>query len=83
MTALHLASFNGHEREVEFLLSLDGKHINSTDGTRTYPTISASRNGYEKVVQLLLEKGAEINAQGGQFGNALQAASYGRHDKIV
>ena len=25
-------------------------------------------------VQLLLDKGAEINAQGGRFGNALQAA---------
>ncbi|OGE46891.1 hypothetical protein PENARI_c093G03713 [Penicillium arizonense] len=83
MTALHLASFNGHEREVEFLLSLDGKHINSTDGTRAYPIISASRNGYEKVVQLLLEKGAEINAQGGRYGNALQAASSRGHDKIV
>ncbi|KAJ5642275.1 hypothetical protein N7490_006275 [Penicillium lividum] len=83
ITALHLASLNGHEREVGFLLSLGGEDINSTDGTGTYPVIWASVNGYEKVVQLLLENGAEVNAQGGFYGNALQAASYEGHDKIV
>ncbi|KAJ5729634.1 uncharacterized protein N7483_004142 [Penicillium malachiteum] len=83
MTALHLASFNGHEREVEFLLSLDGKGINSTDGTGTYPIIWASLNGYEKVVEFLVEKGAHVDAQGGEYGNALQAASLQGHDKVV
>lgn len=83
MTALHLASFNGHEQEVEFLLSLGGKDINSTDGARTYPVILASLNGYEKVVQLLLDKGAKVNTQGGLCGNALQAASLEGHNKIL
>ncbi|KAJ5267434.1 hypothetical protein N7478_000692 [Penicillium angulare] len=83
MTTLHLASLNGHEREVEFLLSLDRKAINSIDGAGTYPIIWASLNGYDKVVQLLLEKGAEVNAQGGNYGNALRAASLRGHDKIV
>jgi ankyrin repeat protein len=83
MTALHLASLNGHEREVEFLLSFGGNGINSAGGTGTYPVISASLNGYEKVVQLLLERGAEVNAQDEQYGNALQAASLEGHDKIV
>ncbi|KAK8064712.1 hypothetical protein PG994_007350 [Apiospora phragmitis] len=31
----------------------------------------------------LLETGAEVNAQGGNFGNALQAASLGGHEAIV
>jgi hypothetical protein len=31
--------------------------------------------GYTSVVTLLLEKGADVNAQGGCYGNALQAAS--------
>ena len=30
--------------------------------------------GHEPIVRLLLEKGANINAQGGGYGNALQAA---------
>jgi hypothetical protein len=35
------------------------------------------------VVKLLLDKGAEINAQGGHYGNALQAASAGGHEAVV
>ena len=30
------------------------------------------------MVWLLLEKGADINAQGGEYGNALQASAKGR-----
>jgi ankyrin repeat protein len=37
------------------------------------------------VVELLLGKGADVNAQGGERydGNALQAASFGGHEKVV
>ena len=35
------------------------------------------------IVQMLLEHGADVNAQGGHYGNALQAACSGGHDKIV
>jgi ankyrin repeat protein len=31
-------------------------------------------HGFESTVQLLLENGADINAQGGRYGNALEAA---------
>jgi ankyrin repeat protein len=34
--------------------------------------------GHEAIVKLLLEKGADVNAQGGLYGNALQAASVQR-----
>ncbi|KAJ5256527.1 hypothetical protein N7478_012631 [Penicillium angulare] len=83
MTALHLASFNGHEREVEFLLLIRRKDINSVDSTGTYPIILVLHNGYKNVIQLLLEKGAEVNAQGREYGNALQAVSFEGHEKIV
>jgi ankyrin repeat protein len=34
-------------------------------------------------VQLLLEKGADVNAQGGNYGNALQAAASNGNEGIV
>ncbi|MCJ1378443.1 hypothetical protein MMC17_001542 [Xylographa soralifera] len=44
---------------------------------------AASAGGHDKVVQILLDKGADANAQGGCYGNALQAASAGGHNKVV
>jgi ankyrin repeat protein len=35
------------------------------------------------VVKLLLDKGANVNAQSGHYGNALQAASIYGHDAVV
>jgi ankyrin repeat protein len=34
-------------------------------------------------VELLLEKGANINVQGGQYGSALQAALFGGWEGLV
>jgi hypothetical protein len=39
--------------------------------------------GREPIVKLLLKKGADVNAQGGSYGNALQAASYRGNEPIV
>ena len=39
--------------------------------------------GSSEIVKLLLEKGADVNAQGGDYGNALQAASVGGHKEII
>ena len=44
---------------------------------------AASLGGHEKIVQLLLDKGAEVNAQGGFYGNALQAASVKGDEQVV
>ncbi|KAH8690400.1 hypothetical protein GQ44DRAFT_720264 [Phaeosphaeriaceae sp. PMI808] len=35
------------------------------------------------VVRMLLEKDADVNAQGGEYGTALRAASWGGHDTVV
>jgi Ankyrin repeats (3 copies) len=48
------------------------------------PLYYASLLGLTNIVSLLiLEAGADGNAQGGQYGNALQAASAGGHDQVV
>ena len=44
---------------------------------------AASLGGHEKIVQMLLNKRADVNAQGGEHGNALQAASSRGYQKVV
>lgn len=43
----------------------------------------ASCMGLERAVGELLKIGADVNVQGGTYGNALQAASAGGHEKVV
>jgi len=43
----------------------------------------ASLKGDRGVVELLLERGADVNAQGGEYGNALQAASVWGDREVV
>ncbi|KAJ7845607.1 hypothetical protein B0H14DRAFT_3867996 [Mycena olivaceomarginata] len=42
-----------------------------------------SDGGYTEIVGLLLAKGADVNQQGGKYGNALLAASYRGHPEVV
>jgi hypothetical protein len=83
MSALHLAAFNGHEHEVQYILGVDKSDVNTPDDTTTYPVMWASLNGNDRIVELLLERGADVNAQGGRHGNALQAACSRGHEKIA
>ena len=43
----------------------------------------ASRYGHPFIVMILLRKGADVNAQRGIYGNALQAASSRGHEMVV
>jgi ankyrin repeat protein len=45
--------------------------------------LDASSNGHTAIVAILLENGADVNAQGGPYGNALQTASSHGHTDIV
>ncbi|KAL4769997.1 hypothetical protein BDW60DRAFT_209402 [Aspergillus nidulans var. acristatus] len=47
------------------------------------PLIKAAEIGDEAVVRLLLENGTKVNTQGTEYGNALQAASFGGYGKVV
>jgi hypothetical protein len=44
---------------------------------------AASPRSHEKVVELLLEKGAEVNAQGGAYSSVLHAGTPGGYETIV
>ncbi|XWW92183.1 hypothetical protein V2A60_000106 [Cordyceps javanica] len=46
-------------------------------------SFNTAQTGHREVVETLLEKGARVNAQGGFYGNALQAASPNGHREVV
>ena len=59
------------------------KKFNTQGGFYGNALQAASSGGHNKVVQMLLDKGADVNAAGGEYGYALQAASKGGHDQVV
>ncbi len=57
--------------------------VNAQAGYYGSPLQAASYQGHDNVVQILLDKGADVNARAGHYGNPLQAASYQGHDNVV
>ncbi|KAJ7688186.1 ankyrin repeat-containing domain protein [Mycena rosella] len=78
--ALQGASMGGHKPVVELLLEIGGaasaEHYSSALNL-------ASKDGNVELVCLLINKGADVNGQGGWFGNALQAASWNGQELVV
>lgn len=62
-----------------------GSEIGGDGGTLTYTTAlqTASGEGHQDIVEILLRNGADVNVEGGQHGSALQAACYGGHWSIA
>jgi hypothetical protein len=82
-TALWLASRKGWSKAVRSLLDANPATIDIRDIYGEAPLYVASARGNHRIVALLLNNGANVNAQGGQYGNALQAASAGGHYQTV
>ncbi len=60
-----------------------GKDSRKGSGNVILPLYYASLTGLPVTVKLLIEKSANVNAQGGHCGNALQAASYKGFEDVV
>jgi ankyrin repeat protein len=58
-------------------------NLEKSDDNIPMPLYYAAMLGFSILTGLLLDAGAEVNAQGGSYGNALQAASYRGHEQIV
>jgi hypothetical protein len=58
-------------------------NIQATDKDDEAPLLLAVRKEHRQVVKLLVDKGADVNAQGGRSGNALRAASDRGHEAVV
>lgn len=73
------------ETQVNDINLADFAGMNLREGSRNFilPLYYASLRGLPVSVKMLIEKGANVNAQGGHFGNAIQAASYKGFEDVV
>ncbi|KAK5213084.1 hypothetical protein LTR47_006963 [Exophiala xenobiotica] len=84
MSSIRLGGLLGHDDILELTLGRSNEYaINECDEDGRTALLWASKGGHEKVVRILLDHGADVNAEGGQYGNALQAALKGGHEKMV
>ncbi|THW63458.1 hypothetical protein D6D19_09648, partial [Aureobasidium pullulans] len=83
MTPVRLAALSNHDRVLKYHLDKPGMDVKAKDEDGRSALYWASELGHEGIVQMLLDKGADVNVQGGYYGNVLQAASVGGHDKTV
>jgi ankyrin repeat protein len=60
-----------------------GYKDNKASSIPSPPLYYAALGGLQNSVQLLLDKNADVNAQGGVYGNALHAASVEGHEAVV
>jgi hypothetical protein len=87
ITGLHFTARFGLSSVAEMLLLTVDEDatdaINAKDSWGQTPLFSAAYYGHSKMAKLLLDKNADVNAQGGDYGNALQVASAGGHEQVV
>ncbi len=81
------AASNGYHDLVQEIISTLVEHFGSRShqlsSTVSQALTEAVSNDHEQVVRVLLDKGADVNAQDGDYGTALQAASSRGHEKMV
>jgi hypothetical protein len=65
------------------VLLVDPTMVDSKDDADCTPLYIAVEKRDKAMVAMLLDRGAEVNAQGGEYGNALQAASRGGFMEVV
>ncbi|KAF3344262.1 hypothetical protein VdG2_07591 [Verticillium dahliae VDG2] len=72
----HLAALNGHVGVLAELIPTHTMTIDEADGNGRTMLTWAAQNGHVDIVQLLLDKGADVNAQGLWHGSGLHGPSY-------
>jgi ankyrin repeat protein len=87
ITSLHWAArFGLCEVANRYLRLIEGHvvhAVNAMDSAGRDSLMNAAEYGHCEMVELLLDKGADANAQGGYYGSALYAASSKGYEQIV
>ncbi|KAF1347489.1 hypothetical protein BDV97DRAFT_266006, partial [Delphinella strobiligena] len=78
----HLVAYFGLSSVLQWLLDY-GLRLEDRDSNVEGLLDYVSKNSHEESVQMLPDKGADVNVLGGVFGDALQAASVRGYDTIV
>jgi hypothetical protein len=60
-----------------------GPNLKKGSDSVATPLYFTAKLGLGTITKLLLDNKADVNAQGGEYGNALQAASEGGHEQVV
>ena len=83
LTALHLATINGHLDVVQFLIE-HGSDVNAADKLGFTPLLLAAIYGHAKIAECLLQNEANVNAAS-SFGDmtALNIAAFGGNEDVV
>jgi ankyrin repeat protein len=81
ITGLHLAAHFGVDRAVRFLISCNNRELK--DSYSQTPLSYAATNGHNTIVQLLLEKGAEIESKDKYGQTPLSRGATNGHEGTV
>jgi hypothetical protein len=77
------AAETGSVAVCSYLIGLGTLDLDSKDAKGRTPLYIAAEKGASVLTRMLLDKGADVNAHGGRYGNALHAASEGGHEAVV
>lgn len=71
----HVVAFSGHAIVLDLLYKRRGFEVEARDNTGRTALLWAAERGNKTVAEWLLERGVDVNAQGGRYGNTLRAGS--------
>lgn len=83
MQAINSASLTGLDNIVEALSMEESVSLESRDSNDATPLMRAAEEGHISTARLLLLLGADVNAQGDEYGTALHAAALRGHGRVV
>lgn len=83
LTALMLASLQGHTEVVRFLIDSKKVDVNAKDVSGTTSLMAAAKRGHVEILKLLLDAGAKPDSQSAQGMTALSMAAMDGHLEAV